>query len=144
VFAAAIDRRLFLKSTAAFTATLPFAPSERGLAAEAELIARCLLFDDADYASVTVSPDGWHLSWLAPVNGVRNLFVARIDDPASGRAVTRVTDRGISRSIAGHTPTATSYSSRIATVTRTGAPPVSISGTVPSLRFRRRRASGPL
>jgi hypothetical protein len=47
------------------------------------------------YGSVTASPDGWHLSWLAPVDRVRNLFVARIDDLASGRPVTRVTDRNI-------------------------------------------------
>jgi len=54
------------------------------------------LFDDADYTSLTISPDGWHLSWLAPLDGVRNLFVARIDDLASARPVTRVTDRNIS------------------------------------------------
>jgi dipeptidyl aminopeptidase/acylaminoacyl peptidase len=95
VFAAPIHRRLFLKSAAAFTATLPFARPEYALAADAELIARRALFDDVDYGSVTLSPDGWHLSWLAPVDGVRNLFVARIDDIASARAVTRVTDRNI-------------------------------------------------
>src|SRR5262249_25456902 len=33
--------------------------------------------------------------WLAPVDGVRNLFVARIDDITSARPVTRVTDRNI-------------------------------------------------
>jgi dipeptidyl aminopeptidase/acylaminoacyl peptidase len=95
VFAAPIHRRLFLKSAAAFTATLPFARPDRAVAAEAELIARRVLFDNVDYGSVTLSPDGWHLSWLAPVDGVRNLFVARIDDLASARAVTRVTDRNI-------------------------------------------------
>jgi dipeptidyl aminopeptidase/acylaminoacyl peptidase len=95
VFAAPIHRRLFLKSAAAFTATLPFARPDRAVAAEAELIARRALFDNVDYGSVTLSPDGWHLSWLAPVDGVRNLFVARIDDLASARAVTRVTDRNI-------------------------------------------------
>lgn len=96
MFAPRIDRRYFLKSTAAFTATLPFARPELSHAANAELITRRALFDDADYASVTLSPDGWHLSWLAPVDGVRNLFVARIDDLASARPVTRVTDRNIS------------------------------------------------
>jgi dipeptidyl aminopeptidase/acylaminoacyl peptidase len=96
VFAAPIDRRFFLKSTAAVMATLPFARPEHSHAADAELIARRALFDDADYAGVTVSPDGWHLSWLAPVDGVRNLFVARIDDITSARPVTRVTDRSIS------------------------------------------------
>jgi hypothetical protein len=92
---APIDRRFLLKSAAAFTVTLPFARPDRSHAAEAELIARRVLFDDADYGSVTVSPDGWHLSWLAPVDGVRNLFVARIDDLASARPVTRVIDRNI-------------------------------------------------
>jgi hypothetical protein len=68
----AIDRRLFLKSAAAFTATLPLVRPRCAYAAEAELIARRTLFDNPDYGSVTISPDGWHLSWLAPVNGVRN------------------------------------------------------------------------
>jgi len=95
VFAPRIDRRFFLKSTAAFTAALPFVRPDHSRAADAELIARRALFDDADYASVTVSPDGWHLSWLAPVDGVRNLVVARIDDLASARPVTRVTGRNI-------------------------------------------------
>ena len=96
MFDAAIDRRLFLKSAAAFTASLPFARPETSRAAEAELIARRVLFDNPDYGSLTVSPDGWHLSWLAPIDGVRNLFVARIDDLASARPVTRITDRSIS------------------------------------------------
>ncbi len=95
MFAVPIDRRSFMKSAAAFAATLPFARPELAHAAEAELIARRVLFDNPDYGSVSLSPDGWHLSWLAPVDGVRNLFVARIDDLASARAVTRVTDRNI-------------------------------------------------
>ena len=95
MFVPQIDRRFFLKSTAALTASWPFARPEHSRAADAELIPRRALFDDADYANVTVSPDGWHLSWLAPVDGVRNLFVARIDDLASARPVTRVTDRNI-------------------------------------------------
>jgi dipeptidyl aminopeptidase/acylaminoacyl peptidase len=93
VFAVPIDRRFFMKSTAAFAATLSFRPAH---SAAAELIGRRALFDNPDYGSVTVSPDGWHLSWLAPVDGVRNLFVARIDDLASARPVTRITDRNIS------------------------------------------------
>ena len=94
MFAVPIDRRFFLRSTAALTATLAFARPEHSNAA-AELIGRRALFDDADYGSVTVSPDGWHLSWLAPVEGVCNLFVARIDDLTSARPVTRITDRNI-------------------------------------------------
>ena len=95
MFVAPIDRRFFMKSVVALTATLPFARPQCAHAAEAELIARRVLFDNPDYGSLTVSPDGWHLSWLAPVDGVRNLFVARIDDLASARPVTRITDRNI-------------------------------------------------
>jgi len=95
MFAAPIDRRLLLKSAAAFAATVRLGWPERSDAAVPELITRRALFDDPDYGSLTVSPDGWHLSWLAPVDGVCNLFVARIDDLASARPVTRVTDRNI-------------------------------------------------
>jgi dipeptidyl aminopeptidase/acylaminoacyl peptidase len=95
VLAAPIDRRIVLKSAAAFAATIRLAWPDRSDAAAPELIARRALFDDPDYGSLTISPDGWHLSWLAPLDGVRNLFVARIDDLASARPVTRMTDRNI-------------------------------------------------
>ena len=52
-------------------------------------------FVQPDYQSVRISPDGKHLAYLAPVNGVRNLFVAPIADPRGGRQITRVTDRDI-------------------------------------------------
>jgi dipeptidyl aminopeptidase/acylaminoacyl peptidase len=35
------------------------------------------------------------LAWLAPVDGVRNLWVAPADEPAQARPVTRVTDRAL-------------------------------------------------
>jgi dipeptidyl aminopeptidase/acylaminoacyl peptidase len=95
VFITPIDRRSFLKSTTALAATWPLARAASADAAASDLIARRVLFDHPDYSSLTVSPDGWHLSWLAPVDGVRNLFVARIDDLASARPVTRVTDRDV-------------------------------------------------
>jgi dipeptidyl aminopeptidase/acylaminoacyl peptidase len=95
VFSPPIDRRLVLKSAAALAATIRLGWPERSDAAVPQLISRRTLFDDLDCGSLTVSPDGWHLSWLAPVDGVRNLFVARIDDLASARAVTRITDRNI-------------------------------------------------
>ena len=132
---APIDRRFLLKSAAAFTVTLPFARPDRSHAAEAELIARRVLFDDADYGSVTVSPDGWHLSWLAPVDGVRNLFVARIDDLASARPVTRVIDRNIAAFYRW-----AQTNSHIIFFQDRGAPPASISAIVPSSHSRPRRA----
>ncbi|HEU0082042.1 MAG TPA: S9 family peptidase [Bradyrhizobium sp.] len=88
-----IDRRLFLHGAAAVGA-LPFAGLAR--AAAPDLIARKIFFDNADVGSVQISPDGRTLSWLAPVDNVRNLFVAPREDPAAARAVTHVTDRNLS------------------------------------------------
>jgi dipeptidyl aminopeptidase/acylaminoacyl peptidase len=89
-----IDRREFLRGTAALGA-LPFAGLGRAAAAEAELVARKVFFDNPDVGSVRISPDGQTLSWLAPIDNVRNLFVAPRDDPGSARPVTRATDRSL-------------------------------------------------
>jgi dipeptidyl aminopeptidase/acylaminoacyl peptidase len=88
-----IDRREFLRGTAALGA-LPFARS--AVAAEIDLVARKIFFDNPDVGSVRVSPDGQTLSWLAPIDNVRNLFVAPRDDLDAARAVTHATDRNLS------------------------------------------------
>ena len=62
---------------------------------EAELIPRNVLFGNPDKASLNISPDGKHISYLAPVNGVLNVWVAPKDDPSSAVAVTNDTLRGI-------------------------------------------------
>lgn len=59
------------------------------------LIPRKLLFGNPDKASPQVSPDGRRLSYLAPMEGVLNVWVAPVDDFASARPVTRDTTRGI-------------------------------------------------
>lgn len=59
------------------------------------LIPRDALFGNPERASVQLSPDGRHLSWLAPLDGVLNVFVAPADDPAAAAPVTRDTARGI-------------------------------------------------
>jgi dipeptidyl aminopeptidase/acylaminoacyl peptidase len=89
-----IDRRDFLRHAAALGVALPFARS--AAAAEAELVARTVFFDNPDVGSVRISPDGATLAWLAPVGGVRNLFVAPLSDPGTARAVTHATDRNLS------------------------------------------------
>jgi hypothetical protein len=89
-----IDRREFLRGTAALGA-LPFAGPGRAAAAEAELVARKVFFDNPDVGSVRISPDGEMLSWLAPIDNVRNLFVAPRDDLDAARAVTHATDRNL-------------------------------------------------
>ena len=59
------------------------------------LIPRRVFFGNPDKASPQVSPDGSQLSFLAPVNGVLNVWVAPADDPAAARPVTRDTGRGV-------------------------------------------------
>lgn len=62
---------------------------------ETELIPRKVLFDNPDKASLNISPDGKHIGYLAPVNGVLNVWVAPKDDPSKAVAVTNDTLRGI-------------------------------------------------
>lgn len=59
------------------------------------LIPREVLFGNPDRAALRVSPDGKHLSFLAPVNGVLNVWVAPVDDLAAAKPVTKDTGRGI-------------------------------------------------
>ncbi len=61
------------------------------------LIPRRVFFGNPDKASPQVSPDGTHISFLAPVDGVLNVWVAPADDLSSARPVTRDTARGIRR-----------------------------------------------
>ncbi|MET0814112.1 MAG: S9 family peptidase, partial [Pseudoxanthomonas sp.] len=60
-----------------------------------ELIPRDALFGNPERASVLISPDGQTLSWLAPVDGVMNVWVAPASDPSKARPVTADTARGI-------------------------------------------------
>jgi dipeptidyl aminopeptidase/acylaminoacyl peptidase len=52
------------------------------------LIPRAALFGNPSRAQGRISPDGKHVSWLAPVDGVLNVFVAPADNPSAARAVT--------------------------------------------------------
>jgi dipeptidyl aminopeptidase/acylaminoacyl peptidase len=59
------------------------------------LIPRDVLFGNPDKALVRLSPDGSKLAFLAPLDGVLNVWVAPADDPASAQPVTHDTGRGI-------------------------------------------------
>ncbi|CAE6686941.1 hypothetical protein CFBP6600_00710 [Xanthomonas arboricola pv. corylina] len=65
-------------------------------AAPTELLTRDALFGAAEKVHVLVSPDGAYISWVAPLKGVPNLWVAPIDAPDKARAVTQDSGRGIS------------------------------------------------
>src|SRR5882724_3122412 len=93
---APIDRRLLLSRAAALGASLPFMSLRGAHAQTPDLVARRVFFDNPDYVNVRLSPDGTHLSFIAPVDGVNNLWVAPLADLKAARPVTRVTDRNIS------------------------------------------------
>ena len=59
------------------------------------LIPRQVLFGNPDKAAAQLSPDGNRLSYLAPVDGVLNVWVGPIDDPAAAKPVTDDKVRGI-------------------------------------------------
>ena len=62
---------------------------------QTELIPRSVLFGNPDRTSVRISPDGEKLAYLAPRDGVLNVWVAPVDAPQEARPVTQDTGRGI-------------------------------------------------
>ena len=62
-----------------------------------DLIAREVLFGNPDRAGPQVSPDGKQIAFLAPKDGVLNVWVAPADKPSAAKVVTKDTNRGIRR-----------------------------------------------
>ena len=91
-------RRRFLRQAAALGGGISIlrAASVTQAQSASPLVPRRLYFARPDYSNVRVSPDGTRLAYLAPVNGIVNLFVAPAADPRAGRQLTRATDRDIS------------------------------------------------
>jgi dipeptidyl aminopeptidase/acylaminoacyl peptidase len=72
------------------------APGARAAAADATpLIPRRVLFGNPDRAQVRISPDGKYVSFLAPRDGVMNVYVAPVGDPGAAKPVTNDRKRGI-------------------------------------------------
>ncbi|MCI0461787.1 MAG: S9 family peptidase [Gemmataceae bacterium] len=63
--------------------------------AKTKLIPRKLLFGNPDKAATKISPDGKYLSYLAPVDGVLNVWVAPINNLDAAKPVTKDKKRGI-------------------------------------------------
>ncbi|MFN3512699.1 MAG: alpha/beta fold hydrolase [Phenylobacterium sp.] len=61
----------------------------------APLIERSKIFGNPSRAQARISPDGQWLSWTAPRDGVMNVWVAPVADPAQARPLTAETDRPI-------------------------------------------------
>ena len=65
------------------------------MAQEPELIPRNTLFGNPERTDVRISHDGARISYLAPVDGVMNVWVASVGAIDDARPVTQDTDRGI-------------------------------------------------
>jgi dipeptidyl aminopeptidase/acylaminoacyl peptidase len=59
------------------------------------LIPRRVLFGNPERTMVTLSHDAKNLLFLAPVNGVQNVWIAPVENPSAARAITNATGRGI-------------------------------------------------
>ncbi|HEX8877925.1 MAG TPA: S9 family peptidase [Phycisphaerales bacterium] len=67
------------------------------LAGPDPLLPRALLFGNPARTAPQLSPDGTHLSFLAPVEGVLNIFVGPAANPAAATPITSDRSRGIRR-----------------------------------------------
>lgn len=86
--------------TLALAAALPLVSLSAGAAsaampADTPLIPRAALFGNPVKSGAQLSPDGKWLSWMAPVGGVMNVWVAPSDKPQEARALTDSKDRPI-------------------------------------------------
>ncbi|WP_437304048.1 S9 family peptidase [Sorangium sp. So ce388] len=80
---------------AAPAAAAPAAPSQAGPRADATLVPRRLLFGNPDRMSPQISPDGQRLGFLAPSEGVLNVWVGPALEPAAAKPVTKEKSRGV-------------------------------------------------
>jgi dipeptidyl aminopeptidase/acylaminoacyl peptidase len=75
--------------------TITQAINESNSMENSPLIPRDTLFGNPQRAQARLSPDGKWLSFVAPVEGVLNVWVAPVDDPSKAEAVTHEKDRPI-------------------------------------------------
>jgi dipeptidyl aminopeptidase/acylaminoacyl peptidase len=67
------------------------------------LIPRKVLFGNPDRVRPSLSPDGRYMAWLAPVDGVLNVWVGPLEDIRAAEPVTRDTERGVRYYVWPHT-----------------------------------------
>src|SRR5690606_25980640 len=91
-----MPRAILALAVAAFILGAPsVAPAAPASIDPVELIPPEALFGNPERANVQLSPDGKYLSWVAPLDGTLNVWVAPADDLSAAKAVTRDTARGI-------------------------------------------------
>jgi dipeptidyl aminopeptidase/acylaminoacyl peptidase len=81
-------RRLFAATAVAVIAASALVAGGQAAGGPAPLIERTKLFGNPSRNAGRVSPDGKWLSWLAPRDGMMNIWVAPIGDPTHARPLT--------------------------------------------------------
>ncbi len=95
--AAAAEAALAAAEAAEIAAAEQAAAAAEAAAQAPALIPRAVFFGNPERTQARISPDGAYVSWLAPVDGVLNVWVAPAGDPGAARPVTSDTHRGINR-----------------------------------------------
>lgn len=85
-----------LPAPAAEPAPPPPLPAAKGNP-RSDLIPRSVLFGNPERTAVRLSPDGKQLSWLAPKDGVMNIWVAPVGKLDQAKVVTSETKRPVQR-----------------------------------------------
>jgi len=102
MFHRGIDRRRLILGVAATWAGLgwpaPLAPPlvrSAGATTPPGIVPRRVFFENADRSGLNISPNGTKLSWIAPLDGIPNVWVAPIETIGDAKPVTRATDRAV-------------------------------------------------
>ncbi|MGN3973869.1 S9 family peptidase [Tsuneonella sp. SYSU-LHT278] len=94
-FAVAASALALSACTTTSIAEAPMPPSVNAAAEAAPLIPREVLFGNPTRSAGRLSPDGKWLSWLAPRDGVLNVWIAPSGNPDAARPMTAATERPI-------------------------------------------------
>ena len=78
-------------------AQAPAAKAQAAASVSAPLIPRSAIFGNPSRSQGRISPDGNYVSWLAPRDGVMNIWVAPAANPEAAQALTRQAGRGITQ-----------------------------------------------
>jgi dipeptidyl aminopeptidase/acylaminoacyl peptidase len=93
-----LGRRGFVAAAGA-SAMAGRAEAQLSLPPMPQLIPRRVLFASPERAQVMISPDGSKLAFLAPLNGVQNVWMAPLDDLSATRPLTKIEDRDVANEL---------------------------------------------
>ena len=90
-----LTKSLVLSSFVLLMAAIPALAQEAAQPKALPLIPRQVLFGNPDRAGFQISPDGAHISFLAPVDGVLNVWVGPADNIDAAKPITHDKGRGV-------------------------------------------------